>query len=74
MCYMFYQCNSLKNLNISKELTKKSKQINSMFNNSETFQIITLEFHKNKNSSDRRYSSITTEKTFKKFKLFNFFK
>ena len=71
---MFYQCNSLKNLNISKELTKKSKQINSMFNNSETFQIITLEFNKNKNSSDRRYSSITTEKTFKKFNLFNLFK
>ena len=71
---MFFKCNSLKNLNISKELMKKSKQIYSMFNNSKNFQIPTLEFNKNKNSSDRRYSSITTEKTFKKFKIFNYFK
>ena len=71
---MFFQCNSLKNLNISEELMKKSKQINSMLNDSKNFQITTIEFNKNKKGYDRRYSSITTENTFKKFKIFNFFK
>ncbi len=56
------------------EFTKKSKQIISMLNNSKNFQITTLEFNKNKNGSDSRYSSITTEKAFEKFKIFNFFK
>ena len=71
---MFFQCNSLKNLNISKEFMKKSKQINSMLNNSRNFQITILEFNKNNNNTDRRYSAITTERIYKKFKIFNFFK
>ena len=72
---MFFQCNSLKNLNYSIELMKKSEQIIAMPNNSKNFQLATLEFNKNNNNSNRRISSITTERTYKKkCKLFNFFK
>ena len=72
---MFFQCNSLKILNYSTELRNKSEQIIAMLNNSKNFQLATLEFNQNNNNSDRRFSAITTERTYKKkFKLFNFFK
>ena len=71
---MFFQCNSLKSLNYSIELMKKSEEIIAMLNKSKNFQLASLEFSQNNNNSDRRFSAITTERTYKKkIKLLNYF-